>query len=418
MPASTATATNGADAVAVNYRNSAAQKLDDPGSDNSQLTATAAAGAAAAAANVPDLTATPGVKKTAAGGADDEQADAGGTAVSNAAAAANPSAPVAAVVVLNTAVDATPAAANASASSAAIGAQSGARVQAALLRGAGQDTPSAPGAADIAWAKPAPAADTAAGAAATKSGSSDPANGPVAGTPAQQPPPRADSATPPQTDPSAQISIPADAQAPPDLAAAAAAAAATAAPAESTGSTSAQSATGALKAATADLQNFALAPANAVTPQATTATPGTPPAAAIPVSGLAVTIAARAQAGSNQFDIRLDPPELGRIDVRLDVNSDGQVTSHVTVDRPETLTLLQSQQPQLERALEQAGLKTVDNGLQFSLRDQSFTGQNNSGGGAQQSAPQLVIPDPDLAPVETRPIYSRAALGGGIDIRV
>jgi flagellar hook-length control protein FliK len=119
-----------------------------------------------------------------------------------------------------------------------------------------------------------------------------------------------------------------------------------------------------------------------------------------------------------QFDIRLDPPELGRIDVRLGVDSNGQVTSHVTADRPETLSLLQSQQPQLERALEQAGLKTADNGLQFSLRDQSFTGQNNSGGGAQSNAPQLVIPDADLSPVATTQIYSRLSPRGGIDIRV
>ena len=80
----------------------------------------------------------------------------------------------------------------------------------------------------------------------------------------------------------------------------------------------------------------------------------------------------------------------------------GQVTSHVTVDRPETLTLLQSQQPQLERALEQAGLKTADNGLQFSLRDQSFAGQNNGGGAQPNPAQQLVIPDPDLPPVRRR----------------
>ena len=101
------------------------------------------------------------------------------------------------------------------------------------------------------------------------------------------------------------------------------------------------------------------------------------------------------QAGSNQFDIRLDPPELGRIDVRLNVDSNGQVTSHLTADRPETLTLLQSQQPQLERALEQAGLKTADNGLQFSLRDQSFAGQNGGGGAQASPAQQLVIPDPE-----------------------
>ena len=148
-------------------------------------------------------------------------------------------------------------------------------------------------------------------------------------------------------------------------------------------------------------------------------TPAATANAAVPLAGLAVAIASRAQAGSNQFDIRLDPPELGRIDVRLDVDSNGQVTSHVTVDRADTLQLLQSQQPQLERALEQAGLKTTDNGLQFTLRDQSFAGQNGSGGGQQNTnTAQLVIPDPELAPVDTSQIYSRWNLGSGLDIRV
>jgi flagellar hook-length control protein FliK len=77
------------------------------------------------------------------------------------------------------------------------------------------------------------------------------------------------------------------------------------------------------------------------------------PAGAVPIAGLAVAFAARAQNDSNQFDIRLDPPELGRIDVRLDVDRDGQVTTHMTADRADTLELLQSQQPQLQQALEQ-----------------------------------------------------------------
>jgi flagellar hook-length control protein FliK len=165
------------------------------------------------------------------------------------------------------------------------------------------------------------------------------------------------------------------------------------------------------------LPNFGFSAANTATPLAAAATPGSA-AAAVPVVGLAVAIAARAQPGSNQFDIRLHPPELGRIDVRLDVDRNGQVTSHITADRADTLQLLQRQQPQLERALEQAGLKTADNGLQFTLRDQSFAGQNGSSGGDQQNAAQLVVSDAELAPIETTQIYSRLRLGGGIDIRV
>jgi flagellar hook-length control protein FliK len=184
------------------------------------------------------------------------------------------------------------------------------------------------------------------------------------------------------------------------------------------GSPSAQSGWNAAKAATEGLPNFGIV-ANQAAPTAAAAAPGTAAAATVPIAGLAVAIASRAQAGSSQFDIRLDPPELGRIDVRLDVDRDGQVTSHVTVDRAETLQLLQSQEPQLKHALEQAGLKTADNGLQFTLRDQSFAGQNGgNGGGAQPSAAQLVIPDVDQPVIQATQIYSRAGLGSGVDIRV
>jgi flagellar hook-length control protein FliK len=187
--------------------------------------------------------------------------------------------------------------------------------------------------------------------------------------------------------------------------------------ADAGGSSSAPSGWNAAKAVTDGLPNFGIAAATQTASVAAAATPGTAATATVPVAGLAVAIAARAQAGSSQFDIRLDPPELGRIDVRLDVDRNGQVTSHVTVDRADTLQLLQSQQPQLERALEQAGLKTADNGLQFTLRDQSFTGQNGNGG-TPSSPTWLVIPDADQPAIPTTQIYSRAGLGSGVDIRV
>ncbi|MDE1972966.1 MAG: flagellar hook-length control protein FliK, partial [Hyphomicrobiales bacterium] len=173
------------------------------------------------------------------------------------------------------------------------------------------------------------------------------------------------------------------------------------------------------KSDTAGLPNFGFSAAAAqAQPNATATTPANPAPAAVPIAGLAIAIAARAQAGSNQFNIRLDPPELGRIDVHLDVDRDGQVTTHMTADRADTLQLLQSQQPQLERALEQAGLKTADNGLQFTLRDQSFAGQNNGSNPQQNNGAQLVIPDPDLPPVGTTQIYSRIGRSSGVDIRV
>ena len=94
--------------------------------------------------------------------------------------------------------------------------------------------------------------------------------------------------------------------------------------------------------------------------------------AAVPLSGLAVEIATQAHAGNKHFEIRLDPPELGRIDVKLDVDRDGNVSSRLVVDRADTLDLLKRDASTLERALQQSGLKTSDNALEFSLRQQGF----------------------------------------------
>ncbi|MFZ0069543.1 MAG: flagellar hook-length control protein FliK [Pseudolabrys sp.] len=154
----------------------------------------------------------------------------------------------------------------------------------------------------------------------------------------------------------------------------------------------------------------------ATTPPAPVAQPGALPAG-IPFGGLAVEIAGRAIAGKNRFEIRLDPPELGRIEVRLDVDRDGNVTSRLTVDRADTFDLLRRDAAGLERALQDAGLKTADNGLQFSLRDQPMS-QQQTGGGSDTA--QIVMQDEMLSPADVIPQnYGRlAGQGGGLDIRV
>ena len=140
--------------------------------------------------------------------------------------------------------------------------------------------------------------------------------------------------------------------------------------------------------------------------------------AAVPISGLAVEIVSQAKEGSKRFEIRLDPPELGRVEVRLDVDTAGKVTSRLVVDRTETLDLLRRDAHQLERALQQAGLDT-GGGLEFSLRDQSF---NNRDQGQRDSAPtsRLIVPDDETAAADAaRRGYGRMiGRASGVDIRV
>jgi flagellar hook-length control protein FliK len=90
---------------------------------------------------------------------------------------------------------------------------------------------------------------------------------------------------------------------------------------------------------------------------------------AIPPSAVPMEIGLRSLQGMKEFQIRLDPAELGRIDVKLEIGDDKSVTARVVVDRVETLHLLQREAKTLERAFEQAGLKSSDAGVEITLRD-------------------------------------------------
>ncbi|OAM77490.1 hypothetical protein A3840_09680 [Devosia elaeis] len=91
---------------------------------------------------------------------------------------------------------------------------------------------------------------------------------------------------------------------------------------------------------------------------------------------LAFELARQVQDGNTRFQIRLDPPELGRIDVRLDIDKAGQVHARLTVEKAETLDLMQRDQRALERALQQAGLDGNKTSLEFSLKQNPFAGQD------------------------------------------
>jgi flagellar hook-length control protein FliK len=76
--------------------------------------------------------------------------------------------------------------------------------------------------------------------------------------------------------------------------------------------------------------------------------------------------------GNRVFDIRLDPAELGKVDVRIELRADNRVHAVLTVERPETLNELQRSARDLERSLAEAGLELDENGLSFQMND----GQN------------------------------------------
>lgn len=108
------------------------------------------------------------------------------------------------------------------------------------------------------------------------------------------------------------------------------------------------------------------------------------PAHPINMGQVAFELVRQVQQGTSRFTIRLDPPELGRVDVKLQVDAGGGVSARLSVDRAETLDLFQRDQRILERALAQAGLDPARTSLEFSLRQNS----GNPGGQPQQHQQQ------------------------------
>ncbi len=95
-----------------------------------------------------------------------------------------------------------------------------------------------------------------------------------------------------------------------------------------------------------------------------------------PLQMLPIEIGMQAMRGVTKFQIRLDPAELGRVDVQLEIKEDGQVKASLVVDRVETLAMLRRDASTLQQAFEQAGLRQSADGLQFSLRGE---GQQREG---------------------------------------
>ena len=134
---------------------------------------------------------------------------------------------------------------------------------------------------------------------------------------------------------------------------------------------------------------------------------------------LAFELVRQVSEGNSRFQIRLDPPELGRIDVRLDIDKAGQVNARLIVEKSETLDLMQRDQRALERALQQAGLDGAKTNLEFSLKQNPFSaGQHGQDGGNGRNPVfgDEVAADADDTPPPTVNLYRGSLTASGVNI--
>ena len=117
---------------------------------------------------------------------------------------------------------------------------------------------------------------------------------------------------------------------------------------------------------------------------------------------------------SEALTVRLDPPEHGRIEVRLVFEDGTPLRAHVIASNPGTLDMLRRESPELIRAMGQAGIGADAQSFQFDSR----TGNQQQQGSQQPAYPQdEFLPGiTDLLPVMPTEMEYRSLKSGTINL--
>lgn len=84
---------------------------------------------------------------------------------------------------------------------------------------------------------------------------------------------------------------------------------------------------------------------------------------------IAAQILRRLEGRSTRFEMALTPDELGRVDVKLDIDSEGRLNARLAFDNPAAATDLRGRADELRRQLEEAGFHLAEDAFEFAERD-------------------------------------------------
>jgi flagellar hook-length control protein FliK len=150
---------------------------------------------------------------------------------------------------------------------------------------------------------------------------------------------------------------------------------------------------------TVDAAPFTLAPAAKPLPAAMPAPPiaattiATQPARLAHDVGLA--IARQVSADGNALHIRIEPAELGRIDVRMSFDDKGNLRAVVAADSAAALDLLRRDSGDLDRAMADAGVRADSQSFRFESRSD---GRGSDGGSPRPTPQRFAAIEPELPP--------------------
>ncbi|MFN3700216.1 MAG: flagellar hook-length control protein FliK [Alphaproteobacteria bacterium] len=111
---------------------------------------------------------------------------------------------------------------------------------------------------------------------------------------------------------------------------------------------------------------------------------------------------AAASGETRNITLLLDPPELGRVEVKMSFGKDSAIKAVLTIEKAETFVMLQRDAQILERALQEAGLETDENSLSFNLsQDNQDFSQDGKHDGSRNPTGQGEDNESDLETIET-----------------
>jgi flagellar hook-length control protein FliK len=145
----------------------------------------------------------------------------------------------------------------------------------------------------------------------------------------------------------------------------------------------------------------------------------------VPVEQVAVNIKNAIGEGADKINIKLHPASLGRVEIRMEIAKDGQLSAVILAEKPETLDMLRGDVRGLERALQEAGLKTDAGSLNFGLKSQNSDtaeadseGENTHSGEPNEHSGKRDENNGNAGQLHPGIYGQNQSRNGGIDIRV
>lgn len=124
--------------------------------------------------------------------------------------------------------------------------------------------------------------------------------------------------------------------------------------------------------------------------------------------------------GSRHVSIQLEPAELGRVHIQMELSKDGHTQLAITADNRETLQLLQRDARQLAEALNDLGLQASPHEMSFNLQEQGDSQSQQDEEGYAGAAPEAEASGTNPANNPVKGIYQHLIvnLDEGVNIQV